>query len=219
MSNGAEDQHLKLCMQVKNSNDNFQIKNIKNSSNVKDLVNVQNINLGSQDIQNVVLDEQDTLASIEAEARTIYNHEEKEIDMGKLRATDFKYNKRSQLPGPSKPCTEALHQVRRDEMIKVFKSVVQSSKNILDKPQLMKEKNYQIETPRSKLLKNEVTYDVTNLTKQEKRGLKSLIERITNGEICVATSDKSKRFVLLKVEQYCASGLKHTEQDRAVDTE
>ena len=29
-SNGAEDQHLKLCMQVKNSNDNFQIKNIKN---------------------------------------------------------------------------------------------------------------------------------------------------------------------------------------------
>ena len=38
-------------------------------------------------------------------------------------------------------------------------------------------------------------YSVSNLTRKEKEGLKSLSARIKEGEISIAASDKSSRFV------------------------
>ena len=62
-------------------------------------------------------------------------------------------------------------------------------------------------------------YIASNLTKKEKDGLKSLTNRVKEGEIAVATSDKSNKFVVLKKPQYLESGLKHTKEDRMVDQE
>ena len=56
-------------------------------------------------------------------------------------------------------------------------------------------------------------------TENEEKGLSSLTKRINNGEIMVATSDKSGRFVVLKTEQYIRSGLKHTTQDQEIGPE
>ena len=56
-------------------------------------------------------------------------------------------------------------------------------------------------------------------SKQEKRGLKSLVNRVNKGEIVITTSDKSKRFVVLLEDQYRQSGMKHVVDDREISLE
>ena len=51
---------------------------------------------------------------------------------------------------------------------------------------------------------------------KEEKGIKMLSERVRKGEICVVSSDKSKRFVVLTQDQYRQSGLQHTTNDSKV---
>ena len=73
--------------------------------------------------------------------------------------------------------------------------------------------------PTEQVLHDDLKHDQTNLSKSEKIGLESLIKRVSEGEICIATSDKSKRFVVLMRDQYVNSGLKHTVVDTQIEPE
>ena len=64
--------------------------------------------------------------------------------------------------------------------------------------------------------KETMMYECSNLTHEEEKGLSSLVKRISDGEIIVATSDKSGRFVVLQTDQYVKSGLKHTSCDQQI---
>ena len=125
----------------------------------------------------------------EARSRMVYSKEEKNLDMGNLRATDYKYNRYVHLPKPKTAEDEALHEIRKAESMKVFKRV---------KKQL------------------EEKQEISNLTKAELRGLKSLQSRVNKGEIVVTETDKSKRFCVLTKQQYIDSGKKHTKNDTEV---
>ena len=49
--------------------------------------------------------------------------------------------------------------------------------------------------------------------------MKKWNKKIKEGEIVIASSDKSNRFVVLKKSQYIQSGLKHTELDKIIQDE
>ena len=57
---------------------------------------------------------------------------------------------------------------------------------------------------------------MSNLSAAEKRGLKSLKDRIDSAEISVAQTDKSGRLVIMTREQYIAAGLLHTKKDKEI---
>ena len=61
---------------------------------------------------------------MELESKTVFNFRDKTLALDRLRGTDFKYNKRVYLPNPVSTQKEALHEMRRNEMEKVFKKVV-----------------------------------------------------------------------------------------------
>ena len=88
------------------------------------------------------------------------------MDPSKLRATDYKYNRYLTLPRSSDAQTEALHEIRKKELLGVFDSV--------SDPEMTKKE------PES------------NLSLAERRGLKSLQKRVAAGEIIITETDKSK---------------------------
>ena len=63
-------------------------------------------------------------------------------------------------------------------------------------------------------MKDPDTYSLESiLSKSELAGLKSLKKRVENNEIVITQTDKSRRFCVLKREQYISSGAKHTKDD------
>ena len=42
----------------------------------------------------------DNIKKIEVQMKSVYNHDEKSVSLGRMKCTDFKYNKRIRLPGP-----------------------------------------------------------------------------------------------------------------------
>ena len=50
----------------------------------------------------------------------VYNHKTRSLDLGNLKATDYKYNKDLYMPDPDSPDVEALHQFRRTEANRLF---------------------------------------------------------------------------------------------------
>ena len=53
----------------------------------------------------------------------------------------------------------------------------------------------------------------SNLSKDEVLGLKSLKKRVSEGNVVICDTDKTKRFAALTPDQYIASGLVHTKGD------
>ena len=49
---------------------------------------------------------------------------------------------------------------------------------------------------------------ISNLSKSEQAGFKSLKKRVERNEIIITETDKSKRFCILKKEQYLKAGKK-----------
>ena len=56
----------------------------------------------------------------EARGRVTYDKSNKRLDMGNLRATDYKYNKHVQLLKPKDAYNEAKHELRRTEHMKTL---------------------------------------------------------------------------------------------------
>jgi len=62
-----------------------------------------------------------------AKSTMVYLKSEKTLDLGKMRATDYKFNKHVYLPRHEAVDKEALHEVRRQTMLNVFRQT--ASKN------------------------------------------------------------------------------------------
>ena len=160
---------------------------------------------------------------IEARAGMMYSKRDKILNLGKLRATNYKFNKHICLPKPETAYREAVHEVRKTEMLKIFRKTL-SGKNRSEKKksQCPASEVSNMSPPQDG---NSVNQDFkrksnvsgvsvsSNLTPSEQRGLKSLQERVRSNELVVTETDKSRRFCVLEKSQYELSGKKHTDKD------
>ena len=132
-----------------------------------------------------------------AQARMVYNKESKCLDMGNLRASDYKFNRNIHLPKSDDVQKESKHNIRREEMLRVFNQVLVEEK----------EKEYK-KTGKKGENKKEVG-EGENLTKEEWLGLKSLRKKVKENLIVITETDKSKRFCVLTPEQYVKARTEH----------
>ena len=171
----------------------------------------------------------------------VYDWEENTVSLAKLKANKYKYNKHVNMPRVQDPQTEAKHDTRKQMTREVYRKIekcltvdvsdgekmsigpkrgpnvvegptTHASPNVVEGP-TTHEKNAQVPIP-EKVVKR--TSSNSNLTHQERKGLKQLKRRISQGEIIVAPTDKSSKFAVLKPEQYIGSGLKHVEGDSEI---
>ena len=56
----------------------------------------------------------------------------------------------------------------------------------------------------------------SNLTKEEKEGIKKLAKRRKNMEIVILNTDKSSRFVITAMDEYKKMGEDHTAKDKII---
>ena len=106
------------------------------------------------------------------------------VDFRNHRATDAKHNSRLILPGPLSQAQEAELVMRRVEWEGVFNKYLSE-------------------------MCDEGGVQESNLTKEERVGLKRLKKRVGEGEIVVCSTDKSSRFAVLTMEEYILAGQKH----------
>ena len=107
----------------------------------------------------------------EAKMRMVYDVGEKTITYTKKRVTDFKGNARVILPKKSKNFDrEATLEMLRVELMSEFKKYVETSGMRME----------------------------SNLSIEERRGLKSLRKRVNEGDLVIVPTDKSGRFVCMK---------------------
>ena len=70
-----------------------------------------------------------------ARSAMVYLKSEKSLDLGKIKATDYKFNKRVLLPEDGSTESEAIHEVRRSAMLDVVKKSI--SNNFKKKRRIM----------------------------------------------------------------------------------
>ena len=102
-------------------------------------------------------------------SQLVYNFQDCSVDPTKLKASNYKYMRSTFLPGAQDPKIELGHELRKQESLKVFQDLTQKSDNKF--PAACK----------------------SNLSASEQKGLKSLKERISKGELVVCQSDKSNK--------------------------
>ena len=129
----------------------------------------------------------------EAEAynRMIYNPKERVFDNRRRRVTDLKQCSRITLPKPLSTDEESRLEVRK-----------RTNKELYEK--------YRTKNTNSKGEQR------TNLTKDEKLGLKTLQERINKDEVIIMKTDKSNKFVVTTPDNYVKMGEEHTAKDKEI---
>ena len=130
----------------------------------------------------------------EAMTRQIYNPVEKILDLRKRRVTDMKENSKVYLPKPLPVIEEANIAIRRDKYEQTFKEFVEEK---------CSKKGEQ----------------KSNLSPQQRNGLKKLQKRVADGELIIVLTDKCGRFAVADVESYLAMGAVHTSKDSRVGEE
>ena len=127
----------------------------------------------------------------EAFNRMIFNPKEKIFDNRKRRVTDLKQCSRITLPKPLSTDEESRLEVRK-----------RTNKELYEQYR-MKNTNAKGEQK-------------SNLTKQEKQGLKKLQERINKEEIIIMKTDKSNKFVVTTPDNYAEMGEEHIKKDKEI---
>ena len=120
----------------------------------------------------------------DARTRQVYNPEEKSYDERKMRVTDMEECTRVNLPKPLKVKREAEIEMRREMHKKISEEYRKEKCDDRDNQE-------------------------DNLTPQERRGLRSLEKRKTDGEIIIAMTDKSTKLCIMKREDYLKLGEDH----------
>ena len=139
---------------------------------------------------NTEIEEQNQIE--EAKSRLIFDPENLTMNLSKRRTTDLKGNARVIFPKRSKNFeTEAKIETFRVQAIAEFRK-------------FLKEKC------------KKGGKQPSNLSKKQERGLKSLSERVKNGEIVVVPTDKSGKFAVMSRRAYEESGNKHVKGDLVV---
>ena len=131
---------------------------------------------------------------MEATNRMIFNAKERSFDNRRRRATDLKQCSRVTLPKPLSTDQESKIEVRKRIQKEIYEKYRKQNTN---------QKGEQ----------------KTNLTKTERKGLKSLQERINKEEIVVMKTDKSGKFVITTPEEYLKMGEEHIKNDREITWE
>ena len=108
----------------------------------------------------------------------VYNLKNKKLNLGNLKATNYKYNKYVNTPDPETTDIETKHQFRRTEARRIFdRAVAKYDPN----PSRVVADN-----GRGSLIKSKRTNPESNLSSDELLGLKSLKKRIKDGSIVIA---------------------------------
>ena len=119
-----------------------------------------------------------------------YNHEKKEFNFRRMKATDMPTNKKIYLPQVSQTVDEMRIQVLKSEMVKTTEQYCKENKD-----------------------------KWKNMTKEEKVGLKSILKRKNDGDIVTNVTDKSGRFSIDTVENYIALNETHVGKDKIIKQE
>ena len=128
----------------------------------------------------------------EARTRQVYDPEDKSYDERKMRVTDMQECTRIHLPKPLGIKREAEIELHREAHKKVSEGYRKEKCDDKDNQE-----------------------DI--LTKQERRGLKSLEKRKKDGEIIITMTDKSSKLCIMKREDYLRLGEDHVSKDLEVD--
>ena len=137
-------------------------------------------------------DERKQDEEMEAKNRMIFDPTEKVFDNRKKRATDLKECARVTLPRPLSPDEESKLEVRKRIQKETFEKFRRENTNKRGEQK-------------------------SNLTPEEKVGLKSLQKRIKSEEIIVLKTDKSGRFIVTTPEKYVEMGREHTKKDTEIE--
>ena len=137
-------------------------------------------------------EEKADLERIEILGRMVANHHTKIFDLGKRRATDIKGLNSIKLPGPLTISEGAKLGIRQETLREIFK-------------------DYRDENC------GEGGEQDSNLNQQQRLGLKTLKLGIKKGELLVAETDKSGKFVVCSRAAYLEMASVHTRKDREID--
>ena len=138
--------------------------------------------------------EQEEKEIVDAMDRQVYNPVTKEYDERRWRVTDMPECSRIHLPKPLEVKHEAEIEMRRDAHSRVSREY------------------------REMYCDQRGTQE-SNLTPQERRGLKSLEKRKNEGEIVITMTDKSTKLCIMKREEYLKLGEAHVGKDKEITRE
>ena len=144
---------------------------------------------GEEEIE-ITEEEQERYDELDAQSRQIFDPVKKIFDDRKRRVTDLKECNRITLPKPMKEIDEALIEIRRDVMGKIFGE-------------------HRDANCTKDLQKN-------NLSQAEAEGLESLQKKIQKKEVIIVKTDKSGKFCAVSQEEYRKMGAVHTEKDKLI---
>ena len=119
-----------------------------------------------------------------------YDVENKEFNFRRMKATDMPTNKKINLPRVTQTVHELRIQVLKSEMMKTTEQYCNERKD-----------------------------KWTNLTTEEKEGLRSIMQRRKDGEIVTNVTDKSGRFSVDSVENYISLNETHVAKDKIIQQE
>ena len=120
----------------------------------------------------------------------VYDPDKKSFDFRNMKATDMPNNKKVGIPPVTQTTEELRIRVLKSELIKVTEAYSKEEKGMW-----------------------------SNVTAEEKRGLKSLLKKKKNKEIVTNVTDKSGRFSVDTVENYINLSETHVGKDRVIDEE
>jgi hypothetical protein len=144
---------------------------------------------GEEEIE-ITDEEQERLDELDAQCRQIFDPVEKVYDNRKRRVTDLKECSRVTLPKPLKEKDEALIEIRRGVIGKIYDEY--------------RDTNCKKDQQKS------------NLTKDEEEGLESLQKKIQKKELIVLKTDKSGKFFVVSQDEYRKMGAVHTTKDKMI---
>ena len=136
-------------------------------------------------------EEKDEIKEMEAKERQVFDPVNRKYDARKRRVTDLKECIRITLPGPLSPEEESNLEVRKRSQQEIFEKYRKENTNSRGEQE-------------------------SNLTKQEKSGMRSIKERLKKEEIIIMKTDKSNRFVVTNVEEYLKMGEAHVSKDKEI---
>ena len=129
----------------------------------------------------------------EAAKRLPLDSNEMTLDMGVLRSTDMKNNRRISMPDPRTPKEEAVYSQRKQMWMQRMEEYMKT--NCDEKGNVL----------------------VKNLTASEQAGLRSLQRRIRDEEIVVVKSDKGKTLTVSSRDLYIRQGEVHLRDHKVID--
>ena len=135
-------------------------------------------------------DEKRTNEVDDLNSRTVHRIGSCRVDFGKVRATDYRHNRRIKMPKARGATEEAELAVSKAEILKIHSSYMETHQDGED---------------------GKLKY--SNLNQAQMRGLQKLLKRVKAGSIVISKTDKYGKFFVSTLEMYKSNGADHTKDD------